>query len=110
MDEELKRKAYLEGMKLMKAGYDAEVIRARLDKEGIPEDMIKQVLTNLFVQQKTEVATAQRPFYNIALLRIGIGVFLAIVSYLVLPDIIILPIGLIGGGILSAFISRNKMG
>jgi hypothetical protein len=109
MNEGLKRKAYLEGMKLMKAGYDPEVIRARLDKEGIPDDMIKQVLINLFTQQKAEVETFHWPFYNIALLRIGIGVFLAIVSYLLLPGIVILPIGLIGGGILAAFISRNKI-
>jgi VIT1/CCC1 family predicted Fe2+/Mn2+ transporter len=109
MDEELKRKAYLEGMKLMKAGYDQETIRARLDKLGIPEALIRQVLTNLFIQQKANRVAEQKPFFNIALLRVGIGVFLAIVSYLLVPGEFFLPIGLIVGGIVAAFVSKSKV-
>jgi len=47
MDEGLKNKAYLEGSRLKNAGYDDEVIFARLEKQGIPEELIKKVIANL---------------------------------------------------------------
>jgi len=68
MDESLKKKAYLEGTKLKNAGYDSEVILARLDKQGIPKDLAKQVVMNLYIQQQKEVVKAQSTFFNIALL------------------------------------------
>ena len=37
MDEGLKNKAYLEGMRLKKSGMDDEVLYARLEKQGIPD-------------------------------------------------------------------------
>jgi len=109
MDEGLKNKAYLEGSRLKKAGYDNEIIFARLEKQGIPEDLIGQVLKNLDVQEKTDTIIEQKPFYNIAILRIGIGVFLAIISAILIPGQIYLPIGLIVGGIIYAVITRSKI-
>ncbi len=50
--EELKKKAYVEGLKLSKSGADREMIYARLEKQGIPEEIIQQVIKNLFIQQK----------------------------------------------------------
>ncbi|RWY57237.1 hypothetical protein [Mucilaginibacter gilvus] len=109
MDEGLKNKAYLEGSKLKKAGYDNEVIRSRLDKMGIPEDLIVQVIKNLSIQQQIDAVSEQTPFYNVALIRVGIGVALAIISYVLVPGVVILPIGLIGGGIASAYLAKSKM-
>ena len=109
MDEGLKNKAYLEGMRLKKAGYDNEVIFARLEKTGIPEDLIKQVLKNLSIQQRTDIIKEEKPFFNIAILKIGVGFFLTIVSVFVYPNHFYLPIGLIAGGIIYAFISHSKM-
>ena len=109
MDDELKKKAYLEGMKLKKAGYDNEVIYARLEKQGIPEELILQVLKNLSIQQKADIIKEEKPFFNIAILKIGIGVFLAIVSAILIPGEVYLPVGLIVGGIVYAIISKSKM-
>ena len=109
MDESLKNQAYLEGSKLKQAGYDSEVIFARLEKQGIPEDLAKEVIANLFLQQKKDVAEMAKPFYNIALIRIGIGVFLAIASAIVFPGVIYLPFGLVIGGIVSAVAASKKM-
>lgn len=106
MDEELKRKAYLQASRLKNEGLDNEVIYARLEKQGVPADLIEQVLKNLTVQKVVDVNNAQKPFFNLALLKIGIGVLLAIVSMVVLPGQIILPIGLIAGGIITAVIKR----
>ncbi len=109
MDDGLKNKAYLEGMKLKKAGYDNEVIYARLEKQGIPEELIAQVLKNLSMQQRVEVINEQKPFFNIAILKIGIGLFLAVISAILIPGEIYVPIGFIIGGIVYAIMSKSKM-
>jgi hypothetical protein len=46
MDEELKRKAYLQASRLKNEGLDNEIIYARLEKQGVPIDLINQVLAN----------------------------------------------------------------
>lgn len=109
MDESLKKRAYLEGMRLKKSGMDDEVIRARLEKEGIPDDLIKRVLLNLNAQQKVERVKEYQPHYYSGLLKVGIGVALAIISAIVLPGQIILPIGFIASGIIYALIAQRKM-
>jgi hypothetical protein len=106
MDDTLKNKAYLEGQKLKKSGYDDEVIFARLEKQGIPEDLARQVIMNLSIQQRVEMVKEQTPFYNIALIKVGVGMVLAIVSYIIAPGIIILPLGFIATGIALAW--QNK--
>ena len=107
MDEGLKNKAYLEGMRLKKAGMDDEVIYARLEKQGIPEELIRNVIENLNVQQQIERTKEQQPFYYSGLLKAGIGVLLAIISAIVFPGIIILPIGFILSGIIYALIAKR---
>lgn len=109
MDEELKRKAYLEGMKHKKAGLDNEVIYARLEKQGIPGDLIKSVLQNMSIQKKLDVVEEQTPFYYAGLLKAGFGFILAIIVYAIYPGVVIVPIGLIVTGIAYAIVSRNKM-
>jgi hypothetical protein len=109
MDDGLKNKAYLEGSRLKAAGYDNEVILARLDKQGVPEELAKQVIKNLAIEQKKEVIGQQSTFYNIALLRIGMGVGLAIVFAIAVPGLIILPIGSIAIGVVSAIAAKSKM-
>jgi hypothetical protein len=108
MSEELKKKAYLLASRLINQGYDYEVIRARMDKEGIPEEMIKQVIKNLTVQQIVEVTKENKPFFNIALIKIGIGILLAIISAILIPGQVYLPIGLIGTGIAAGFLFKSK--
>ncbi len=109
MDEGLKNKAYLEGSRLKNAGHDNEVIAARLEKMGIPEDLIKQVVFNLSIQQVVDNDKAARPFYYSALVKIAIGVLLAIISTIVIPGQIILPIGLIVSGIVVAVVTKKQM-
>ncbi|MDB5146106.1 MAG: hypothetical protein JWQ57_126, partial [Mucilaginibacter sp.] len=43
MDEELKRRAYLQASRLKNEGLDNDVIYARLEKQGVPVDVINQV-------------------------------------------------------------------
>jgi hypothetical protein len=96
-------------MKLKKSGLDNEVIYARLEKQGIPDELIKSVLMNLNLQQKRDVVAQETPFYYSGLLKAGLGVLAAIISAILFPGIIILPIGLIVTGIIYALISKKKM-
>ncbi|MFB9844669.1 hypothetical protein [Mucilaginibacter ginsenosidivorans] len=109
MDEGLKNKAYMEGMRLKKAGMDNEVIRARLEKLGIPEELITQVISNMSIQQKQEKVKANEPLYYSGLLKVGLGVLLAIISAFIFPGKIIFPIGFVASGIVYALIAKNNM-
>ena len=107
--EELKKKAYLMGLRLKNSGLDAETIYARLEKQGIPEELARQVARDTVIERKREVIREAKPVYNFALIRIGIGVILALISYIILPGNVILPIGIIAGGIVSALLAKRKM-
>ena len=109
MDEGLKNKAYLEGSRLKKAGYDDEVISARLEKMGISQDLIKTVILNLSLQRVIDNDKTARPLYNVALIKVAAGVLLAIISAIVIPGQIILPIGLIVSGIVAAVATKKHI-
>ncbi|AYL94042.1 hypothetical protein [Mucilaginibacter celer] len=106
MEEEVKRKAYLEASRLKNAGHDNEVIYARLEKQDVPTELIKKILINLTVQKVHDVNAERKPFFNLALAKIGIGVALAVICMFVAPGQTILPIGLIAGGIVAAAINK----
>ena len=106
---EIKKKAYLAAMRLKSTGHDAETIYARLEKQGVPEDLAREVVRDLMVQKRRDVVDQTSPVYNLALIRIGLGVIVALISILVFPDIHILPIGIIAGGIVSALLAKKKM-
>lgn len=106
--ESLKRRAYSIAFKLKNSGLDADVIYARLEKQGIPVDLARQVTSDLLIERKRSQDKEEEPFYHLALIKIGIGVAAALTSYIFLPDMIILPIGLILSGILYAIVSKNK--
>jgi hypothetical protein len=109
MDEEIKNKAYLEASRLKNAGYDNEVIYARLEKMGASEELAKRVIFNLSVQKVIDTDKQEQPFYYLAIFKIGIGIFLAILSAFIFPGQIYLPIGLIFSGIIYAYSSKKRM-
>ena len=108
-EEELKKKAYLMGLRLKNSGLDAETIYARLEKQGIPEELARQVAQDTLIERKREVIKETEPVYNFALIRIGISVVIALISYLIFPGNFILPAGIITGGIVSALLAKKKM-
>lgn len=93
MDETRMRQAYMEAMKLKNSGFDQEVIYARLEKKGFPEDIAREVAKNVMLEQKKEVKKQQESNYQFALIKIGVGVIAAIISVLVLPGVTVVPIG-----------------
>jgi coproporphyrinogen III oxidase-like Fe-S oxidoreductase len=59
--EELKKKAYLMGLRLKNSGLDAETIYARLEKQGIPEELARQVAKDTLIERKREVIKETLP-------------------------------------------------
>lgn len=106
---ELRKKAYLMGLRLKNSGLDAEAIYARLEKQGIPEELARQVAKDTVIERRREGTKEGEAVYHFALVRIAIGVGLAFISYLVLPGNFILPIGIIAGGVVSALLAKKKM-
>jgi hypothetical protein len=106
---ELKKKAYLMALRLRSSGLDAETVYARLEKQGIPEELARQVAYDTIVEIKRgeEIEQAVTD-YNGALARIGIAAAAAIVYNLIFQGIYI-PIGIIAGGIVSALFAKKKM-
>lgn len=108
-EEELKKKAYLISARLKNSGLDDEAVYARLEKQGIPEEIAQQVMKDTLIERKREVIKEAEPIYNFALFRIGVGIVVALLSYLIFPNNVILPIGIIAGGVISALLAKKKM-
>ena len=112
-ESEVKKKAYLMALRLKNSGLDEETIYARLEKQGVPEELARQVARDTQIQRnrdiKKDVVEDAKYRYKFAFVRIGIGVVVALISYLIFPDNVIIPVGAIGGGILSALLAKNKM-
>jgi hypothetical protein len=106
--EELKKKAYLIGLRLKSSGLDGETIYARLEKQGIPEEMAREVVRDILIERKRDVIKQTEPVYNLALIRIGIGLAIAVVTFL-LTDSVLFPIAIIAGGVVTALVAKKKM-
>lgn len=108
-ESELKKKAYLAGMRLKSSGLDAETIYAKLEKQGIPQELAKEVVRDLIIEKKREVIEKTKSDLNFALIKVGIGLIGALISILVFPENYILPVGIIGTGILAALLAKKKI-
>jgi hypothetical protein len=107
--EEYKKMVYLAGLRLKNSGLDEETIYARLEKKGVPEDLARQVASDVRIERKKEKVRELETGYNFALIRVGIGLSAAFISAFVFPRNAIIPIGLIVGGIISALMIKKQI-
>lgn len=107
-DETLKRKAYLEAMRLYQQGADAELIYARLDKQGIPEHLILQVLGNMQQEEEKTVKENSVNLFWVGIAIFGVGIVFLLGSVFFFSDIIIIPFGMIFTGLLMTILSWKK--
>lgn len=49
--ENIKRDAYLKALKFKNTGLDEEAIYARLEKQGVPDDIAKEVAKNVLIKK-----------------------------------------------------------
>lgn len=109
VSEELRRKTYLAGERLKASGLDPETVYARLEKTGVPEDLAKQVVKDLWTEHKRKVVEEAKEEQNVALIRVALGIGVAVVSYLLFPENFIVPVGFILIGIIAALMARKKI-
>ena len=107
-DESLKREVYSKAMKLRDARMNRELIYVRLEKQGYPEDLIKEVLINMGLQQRKEMEQAKELDYKIAGLKIGLAIVVTLGVGYFFPGTIILPIGLLISGIILAVTTSTR--
>ncbi len=108
-ESEIRKQAYLMGMRLKNSGLDGEIIYARLERHGFPEALAHEVVKDILLQRKRDVVEETTPFYNIALIRAGLGVVAGLVSYAIFPEYPVIPVGMIAGGLFAAFQAKKKM-
>jgi hypothetical protein len=53
-DDLVRRDAYMKGLQLKNSGLGAETIYARLEKQGIPAELAKQVAQDVFKQRQED--------------------------------------------------------
>lgn len=107
-EEGLKRRAYSTGFKLKDSGLDQEAIYARLEKQGIPEELALQVANDVMIERQKAQNDLYEPFRHLAYIKIGIGVVAAIITMIILPSMTILPIGFIIAGVVFALASKKN--
>jgi hypothetical protein len=108
-ESELRKKAYSIALKLKNSGLDAEVIYARIEKQGIPEEMAMEVVKDILIERKRDIVQQTQPVYHFSLLRVGVGVAAALISALAFPGLVFIPVGLILGGLIFALLAKKKM-
>lgn len=52
--ENIKREAYLKALTFKNTGLDEEAIYARLEKQGVPEDIAREVAKNVLIKKMEE--------------------------------------------------------
>lgn len=60
MDEQIKRDAYLKGLKLKNTELDEETIAIRLEKQGVSFELAKEVAKNIFLQRQIDAINNQQ--------------------------------------------------
>ncbi len=108
-EEGLKRRAYSLGQELIQSGLEQEVIYARFEKQNIPKSLAKKVIDDILIQKNEKEIEIEKPKIYFAFGGIILGIILAAVSLIFVPGKIILPIGLVAGGIIQSAISYSKI-
>ncbi len=106
-EEGLMRRAYSLGLKLKNSGLEEEIIYARLEKQGIPEELAMQVARDVMIERQKSEAEDEKSHYDMTWIKIGLGLLLALISAIVLPGMIVIPIGLIIGGLVYAIATKD---
>jgi hypothetical protein len=76
---EIRKQAYLTALRLKNSGLDAETIYARLEKQGVPANLARQVAMDVMLEQKRKVHEQAETSYNMALIRVAFAVILGLV-------------------------------
>ena len=77
-----RNKAYQIGLKFKNSKLDEEVIYAKLEKQGIPVDLAKEVAMNVIIERNKSIKEDLSDYKNIVNVMIVIWVLAAIIAYI----------------------------
>ena len=106
--DSMKRKAYHEGLKFKNSGLEEVVIYAKLEKQGIPKDLAKEVAMNVVIERnkyENEDIEDYKNYKKIGIVFIVIGLLASIITY-IFTGIILVAGGVLVVGILTAIIAH----
>ena len=98
--DSMERKAYVEGRKFKNSGLEEEVIYARLEKQGIPIDLAKEVAMNVVIERNKyneEDIEDYKNYKKLGIVFIVIGILASIITYIFTGIIIVAGIVLVVG-------------
>ena len=90
--EYLRHKAYQEGLKFKNSGLEEEVIYAKLEKQGIPLALAKEVAKNIVIERNKynkEDLLDYKNYKKLGLVIIAIGILASIIAYIFTGRIIV---------------------
>ncbi|MGB5462072.1 MAG: hypothetical protein WBM92_01780 [Aureibaculum sp.] len=106
-----KSKAYHEGLKYKKSGLEEEVIYAKLEKQGIPIDLAKEVAMNVIIERDKDNKEDLSDYKKIGIVMIVIWILASLIAYY-FTESIFAAVGLLVVGIpttiLAHLMSTNK--
>ncbi|MEQ6124457.1 hypothetical protein AAON49_09670 [Pseudotenacibaculum sp. MALMAid0570] len=79
--EQLKHKAYLEGLKFKNSGLEEDVIYAKLEKKGFPIQLAKEVAKNIVLERKKVNKEQLTDYKNIGFVLFFIWLIVSTVAY-----------------------------
>ena len=94
-------------LRLKNSGLDGEAIYARLEKQGVPKDLARQIAYDVLIEREREVKLQHKPDFNFALIQICAGIVIAVISYFTVKSAIIFAIIFIVRGIISVASARK---
>ena len=103
-----RQKAYHEGLKFKNSELEEDVIYAKLEKQGIPVDLAKEVAMNVVIERNKynkEDIEDYKNYKKIGILLIVIGILISIITY-IFTGIIIFAYEVLVVGILTAIIAH----
>ena len=106
--DSIRRKAYHEGLKLKNSGLEEVVIYAKLEKQGIPIDLAKEVAMNVVIERNKynkEDIEDYKNYKKLGIVFIVIGILASIIAY-IFTGIISVAVGVLVVGISTAIIAH----
>jgi uncharacterized membrane protein len=87
----LRNKAYQEALKFKKSGLEEEVIYAKLEKQGIPIDLAKEVAMNVVIERnKYNKKESLSNYKTIGIVMIIIWILVSIIAYIIIGRIFVI--------------------
>ena len=106
--DSMKRRAYQEGLKYKNSGLEEVVIYAKLEKQGIPIDLAKEVAMNVVIERNKynkEDIEDYKNYKKLGIVFIVIGLLASIIAY-ILTGIISVAVGVLVVGFSTAIIAH----